>query len=123
MSNTQLGLFRYNRLPFGVSPVLSIFQRIMDSLLQGIPGTVLYPGDILVTGRSTREHLHNLDVVLGRLANAGLQLKLQKCAFVEKEVNYLGHRIDASGLHPNGNKVQAIKEAPQPKNVAELRSY
>ena len=70
-----------------------------------------------------REHLHNLDAVLGRLANAGLRLKLEKCAFMEKEVNYLGHRIDASGLHPNGKKVQAIKEAPQPKNVAELRSY
>ena len=47
-----------------------------------------------------REHLHNLDAVLGRLANAGLRLKLEKCAFMEKEVNYLGHRIDASGLHP-----------------------
>ena len=83
----------------------------MNSLLQGISGTVVYMDNILVTRRSTGEHLHNLDAVLGRLANAGLRLKLEKCAFMVKEVNYLGHRIHASDLHPNRKKVQAIKEA------------
>ena len=91
--------------------------------MQGIPGTVVYLDNILITGRSTGEHLKNLDAVLGRLDRAGLRLKLDKCAFMQKEVNYLGHRIDASGLYPNGKKVEAIKAAPQPTNVAELRSY
>ena len=76
---TQLELFRYNRLPFGVSAAPSIFQRIMDSPLQDIPETVVYVDNILVTERSTREHLHNLDVVLKRLANAGIRLKLETC--------------------------------------------
>ena len=35
---------------------------------------------------------------------------------------YLGHRIDAAGLHPLQDKVQAIKEAPVPKSVTELKS-
>ena len=35
-------------------------------------------------------------------------------------MNYLGHRIDATGLHP---KVQAINEAPTPGSVQELKSY
>ena len=91
--------------------------------MQGIPGTVVYLDDILITGRSTEEHLKNLDAILGRLDRAGLRLKLDKCAFMQKEVNYLGHRIDASGLYPNGKKLEAIKAAPQPTNVAELRSY
>ena len=38
-------------------------------------------------------------------------------------MSYLGHRIDATGLHPLADKVQAVKEAPIPKSVQELKSY
>jgi len=39
------------------------------------------------------------------------------------EVEYLGHIIDESGLHPTQEKVKAIQEAPKPKNLQELRSF
>lgn len=39
------------------------------------------------------------------------------------EVSYLGHRIDANGLHPLEDKVKAILEAPSPRNASELKSY
>ena len=42
--NTQRGLFRYNRLPFGVSSAPGIFQRAMESLLQGIPNIAILFG-------------------------------------------------------------------------------
>ena len=35
----------------------------------------------------------------------------------------LGHKIDAQGLHPVVNKVEAVKKAPIPRNVTELKSY
>ena len=35
--NTHRGLFRYKRLPYGISAAPSIFQCTMESLLQGIP--------------------------------------------------------------------------------------
>ena len=38
-------------------------------------------------------------------------------------VVYLGHRIDAQGLHPLVEKVKAIQEAPKPNNVSELKAY
>ena len=38
-------------------------------------------------------------------------------------VTYLGHAINAEGLHPVEDKVRSIKEAPSPKNVTELRSF
>ena len=49
--NTHKGLFRYNRLPFGVSSAPAIFQRTMDSLLQGIKHVCTYI-DILGTGEN-----------------------------------------------------------------------
>ena len=42
---------------------------------------------------------------------------------MQSSVDYLGHRIDAQGLHPLPEKVQAIQEAPPPKNVLQLKSY
>ena len=36
---------------------------------------------------------------------------------------FLGHRIDAEGIHPTREKLKAIVEAPAPKNVQELRSF
>ena len=38
-------------------------------------------------------------------------------------VEYLGHRIDASGLHTTDEKVRAIVQAPAPENVHELRAF
>ena len=37
-------------------------------------------------------------------------------------VTYLGHRIDADGLHPVTEKVNAIKDTPSPQNVHELKA-
>ncbi|XP_026054203.1 uncharacterized protein K02A2.6-like [Carassius auratus] len=121
--NTQKGLFTYNRLPFGVASAPAIFQRTMEGLLQGIPGLVVYLDDILVTGVNQESHLKTLDEVLSRLEEAGLRLKRVKCVFLADEVEYLGHRVDAQGLHPLGSKVKAIEEAPEPRNVTELKAY
>ena len=38
-------------------------------------------------------------------------------------VVFLGHKIDAQGLHPLPEKVKAIKEVPKPRNVSELKLY
>jgi hypothetical protein len=121
--NTHKGLFKYNRLVFGVASSPSIFQRTMDNLLQNIPHVAVYLDDILVTGKTEEEHLRNLDQVLKRMKEAGLRLKRSKCVFQAPSVTYLGHRISAQGLSPMTEKVRAIKEAPSPKNVAELRSF
>jgi len=121
--NTHKGLYRYNRLPFGVSSAPAIFQRCMDSLLKDLKGVAAYIDDIAVTGASLAEHLQNLAAVLGRLKAAGLLLNRAKCSFLQPRIEYLGHMIDADGLHPIEDKVRAIKEAPQPTNVSELRSF
>ena len=75
--NTHRRLFQYNRMPFGVSSAPSIFQRIMDSLLQGLKHVIVYLDDILITSTTYEEHLKNLEEVLERLQNAGLQVKLK----------------------------------------------
>ena len=50
--NTHKGLFAHNHLPFEVSAAPAIFQRTIESILQGIPNVCVYLDDILVTGRT-----------------------------------------------------------------------
>ena len=121
--NTHKGLFQFTRLPFGVSSAPGIFQRVIEGLLQGIRGVVVYLDDILITGSTSKEHLETLEQVLSRLESAGLRVKWKKCEFMKESVEYLGHKIDATGLHPLPAKVKAIREAPKPQSVHELKSY
>ncbi len=121
--NTHQGLYQYTRLPFGIASALAIFQRLMETILQGIPGVVCYIDDILVTGKNEEEHIRRLDQVLSKLENHGFRLKKGKCKFMAKSVEYLGHKIDQDGISALPNKVEAIVNAPHPTNVQELRSF
>ena len=84
---------------------------------------VAYLDDILVAGKTEQEHLTNLAQVLERLDSAGMKLKKEKCAFCLPQVEYLGHIISAEGLCPAASKVKAIKEAPKPSSLSELKSF
>ena len=121
--NTHKGLFRYTRLPFGIALAPGVFQRVIESLLQHIPGVIVYIHDILVTGPTDEEHLVSLEEVVGRIELAGLWLKKRKCSFMAKSVVFLGYQIDAQGLHPVTEKVRAVQEARGARNVSELKSY
>ena len=111
--NTHKGLFQFTRLPFGVASAPAVFQRTMDTILQGIPQVICNIDDILVTGKTEAEHLSNL-VVLKRLQEHGVGLKKEKCQFLQDSVEYLGHCIDAQGVHTSEMKLKAIVEAPKP---------
>ena len=95
----------------------------METLLQGIPGIIVYIDNILVTGATQAEHLKSLEEALEWLAKTGLKVKKSKCTFMAPSVSYLGHIIDSTGLHPLPDKVQAIEKAPTLTNVTELKSY
>ena len=59
--NTQKGLFRYTRLPYGISSAGAIFQRAMENLLQGIPGVIVFIDDVLITAKTEADHLKALE--------------------------------------------------------------
>ena len=121
--NTHRGLFKYKRLPYGISSAPGIFQRAIESLLHDIPFVVVYLDDILITGTTDEEHLDTLDKVLHRLESHGLKLNKDKCTFLSPSVIYLRHRNDQNGLHPSDDNVRAVKDAPRLTNVNQLTAY
>ena len=62
------------RLPFGISSAPGIFQRNIESLLQGIPQVVVRIDNILVSSKTRQNHLEHLKKVLAWLDKAGIRL-------------------------------------------------
>lgn len=121
--STHKGLFKMNRLPYGVSPAAAIFQRQIEQLLQGISGVCNFLDDFIVTGRTREEHFENLRQVFQKLTEANLKVRWGKCAFFQKQVTYLGHVIDKNGIRKSKDKVEAILDAPAPQNATQVKSF
>jgi hypothetical protein len=113
-------------MPFGLTNAPSVFQRLMQKVLAGLNPeggpdfVVVYIDDILVFSRTLEEHLEHLRRVIERLEEAQLKLKLVKCQFIRKEVDYLGHVLTPEGLKVNSRLVEAVTNFPQPQNVSEV---
>ena len=60
-NNTHRGLYKFERLPFGVKVVSVIFQQLMDTMLSGHDFSVTYSDDILMNSQSVvenKDHVH-----------------------------------------------------------------
>lgn len=121
--NTHRGLFQYNRLVYGLSSSVGIFQRIMTNLLSNIPNVQVFLDDVIIGGLSESDNLHTLEMVFQRLLSYGLKLKKSKCVFLAKEVTYLGNVVSKEGIKPDKSKIDSILQMQQPQNVSELRSF
>ncbi|PIO72744.1 integrase core domain protein [Teladorsagia circumcincta] len=121
--NTHRGLFSFNRLPFGVKSAPGIFQQIMDSMIAGLDGCAAYLDDVIVTGRTTEEHIANLEALFQRIHEFGFRVRIEKCSFLMPQIRYLGNIIDADGRHPDPAKTEVIKKMPPPKDIGQLRSF
>ncbi|CAB4403482.1 unnamed protein product [Rhizophagus irregularis] len=57
----------------------------------------------------TNEHLQHIEIVLEELRKANMMLKLKKCEWAKKNVEYLGHIVGTDGLKPDDKKIEKIK--------------
>ena len=79
--------------------------------------------DLLVRGVNDDEHLRNLEAVFQQFQKYGLRVKLPKCVFMAPSLIYFGLRFSETGTQPTDEKVKAIRDAPTPSKVTELRSF
>lgn len=121
--NTHRGLYRYNRLPFGVKCAPAIFQQIMDAMLSEFAFAMSYLDDIIIVSPTREEHGQHLDMVLTRIAEYGFRVQPQKCSFYLESITYLGSVIDSKGRSPDPTKIAAIERMPPPHNKTTLQSF
>lgn len=122
---TPFGLFEWNHMPFGLCNAPGTFQRLMQRLCgeQQCQTLLLYLDDIVVFSSTVEQHLGRLELVLRRLQEQGLKVKLNKCAFFQREVRYLGHVVSDQGVSTDPSKVEVVANWPPPTTISDLRSF
>jgi hypothetical protein len=116
------GLYRYKRLVMGNSPASSECHRRVRAVEEGVEGVAQIKDDLLVFGNGA-EHDTRLEAVLERFREAGLTLRREKCHFGQQEVKWFGHIFSEEGMSVDPDKVQLIKSWPEPRTVAEVKSF
>ena len=120
---SSLGKYQFNQVPFGLAQAPAYFQKLINEVLKGCNFAVGYLDDIIIYSRSEKEHLEHLEEIFTRLKTAELKLKLEKCCFFKKHIQYLGHLISADGIQPLPEKLQSIAKMPAPKNPKEVKQF
>ena len=87
----------------------------MNKVLKDLPFAITYLDDIIVYSPTAEEHLGHLQQVFHKLCDAELTMKLSKCHFFTKEIQYLGHALNTTGIKPLPSKTTAIKIMNPPK--------
>ncbi|KAL7870545.1 hypothetical protein SRHO_G00080420 [Serrasalmus rhombeus] len=120
---TPFGRFCFNRLCFRISSAPEHYQKRMSRILEGLDGVLCQMDDILVFGDTQAQHDTRLSAVLGRLQEAGVTLRSEKCEFSKRHVKFLGQIIDAAGVRADPDKVRAVTDMGEPEDASGVRRF
>ena len=110
--NTPKGLFRYTRSPLGIASTPAFWQRFIDQVTAGLEMTCTIMDDVLVSGRTDKEHYRNLDALFQRFQKYGLRVKLPKCFYCQESAVYMGRQLIKEGMRLTGERLKDIVDAP-----------
>ena len=117
---TPLGLFEPTVMFFGLCSSPPTFQAFMnfnfaDYIREG--WLVIYMDDLAIGAHSIDDLDHKVRLILQRFRSLGLSLKLSKCDFGKKEVEFLGMIVGRGCIRMDPAKLSAIATWPPPKMV------
>ena len=120
---SPFGKYEYVKVPFRLAQVPAYFQELMTGVLKDLPFAMAYLEDIIIYSSTPEEHLEHIRTVFEKLCEAKLSMKLSKCHFFAKEIQYLGHILGREGIKPVPAKTEAIKAMHPPVNPKQVRAF
>ena len=120
---SEFGKHEYIKVPFGLTQAPAYFQECMTGVLKDFTFTITYLDDIIIFSRTAKEHLSHIKPVLENLRNSHLSMKLSKCHFFTKEIQYLRHILSTKGIRPLSSKIQAINNMHPPKTAEQVCAF
>ena len=114
--------FQFRVMPFGLSNAPATFQRLMQKAVKELP-TTPYIDDLIVPTESIDDQITLLENFFDRLRSANFKLKPSKCFFMTPAVKYLGFIIRNGELHPDPEKLEAIRSFSLPQSTKDLQRF
>ena len=119
----NLGKWKFLHFPFGLAQAPAYFQRLINEVLAPFNFAFGYLGDILIYSPDVETHLRHLELIFQRLREVGLKLKMEKCSFLKKHIQYLGHIVSGDGIKPVPEKLSSIQQMPRPYTLKEVKQF
>ena len=122
---SPLGLFQFQKLPFGLKQAPSIYSRFVAFAMQKIhrPDLANYLDDTLLGSLDGEEHLARLREVFQAHREAGLLLKPSKTFLFQTEVKFLGHILSEKGISMDIEYCENLASWELPNTGKELASF
>ena len=95
----NLGKWEFLCCPFGLAQAPAYFQRLINEVLAPFDFAFGYLDDILIYSPDVETHLKHLELIFQRLCEVDLKLKMEKCSFLKKHIQYLGHIVSGDDLN------------------------
>lgn len=92
------GLFRFKRLMCGVTCALEIFKKLMIQILSDCEGVAVFIDDVVVHGKTLEIMKERLKKALEKLESYEIALKEEKCFFGVTEIQFMGFKVNKSGV-------------------------
>ena len=120
---SPFGKYEYVKVPFLLAQAPAYFQELMTGVLKDLPFAMAYLDNIIIYSSTPEEHLQHIKTVFEKLHHAKLSMKLSKCHFFTKEIQYLGHILGVEGIRPVPAKTEAIKAMHPPVNPKQVCAF
>ena len=126
---TPMGRYRWCRMPFGLKTASDEFQRRQAQALEGLPGVETIVDDVLIYAsgdtldQAENDHDNNLLRLLDRARQKRLVFNASKIRLKLPEVRYCGHIFSAQGIRADPEKVKAITNLSEPKDMKALQRF
>ena len=119
----NLGKWEFLRCPFALAQAPAYFQRLINEVLAPFDFAFGYLDDILIYSPDVETHLKHLELIFKRLCEVDLKLKMEKCSFLKRHIQYLGHIVSGDGLKPVPEKLSSIQQMPRPYTPKEVKQF
>ena len=126
---TANGIYKWNRIPFGLQSAPAYFQwlmttKVLAGLTEGIEAACrCYLDDIIIVGRTLEEFRRNAKKVFERLQQHNIKLSQSKCLLEVQEIEYLGTVIKDGAKSIAPSTREALMKLQKPRTVTQLRSF
>ena len=120
---TTKGAYQFKKTPFGLVNSPATFNKMMRKLLSDAKDIEHYVDDIMAHTLTWEGHLAALRDLFSRVSSAGLTIKPSKCMIGFQEIDFVGHLVGNGKLEMEEEKIDKIRNAPQPKTKKQVRSF